>query len=130
LIASVVVMVMALSIAWVWKSNQVKEYYSMMKRLETDKTNMIAENTQLRAALMDMKSITRINEIVTKDFGLTQNVSQRMFLSDPVSREKVESKLNFAVETDIPDWLENAVVGSGRVRAETRKNNDKQAIDK
>ncbi len=38
---------MTLAIAWVWKSNQVKEYYSRMKRLETDKTNMIAENTQI-----------------------------------------------------------------------------------
>ncbi len=70
---------------------------------------------------MDLKSITRINEIVTKDFGLTQNVSQRRFLSDPVSKEKVDTKLGFALKTKCPDWLENAVVGSGRVRAETQK---------
>jgi hypothetical protein len=130
MIAGFVIVVMTLSIAWVWKSNQVKEYYAQMKRLETDKTNMITENMQLRASLMDLKSITRIDEIVTKDFGLTQNVSHRQFLQDPVIKDKIESKLAFASDDKIPDWLEDAVVGSGRVRAETQKKNDKQAIDK
>jgi hypothetical protein len=130
MIASIVVIVMTLSIAWVWKSNQVKEYYAQMKRLETDKTNMITENMQIRASLMDLKSISRIDEIVTSDFGLTQDVSRRRFLPDPVTKDKIESKLAFASEDKIPDWLEDAVVGSGRVRAETQKKNDKQAIDK
>jgi hypothetical protein len=130
MIAGFVIVVMSLCIAWVWKSNQVKEYYAQMKRLETDKTNMITENMQIRASLMDLKSITRIGEIVTKDFGLTQNVSHRQFLQDPVIKDKIESKLVFASEDKIPDWLEDAVVGSGRVRAETQKKNDKQAIDK
>jgi hypothetical protein len=129
-IAGIVVVVMALAIAWVWKSNQVKEYYAKAKRLETDKTNMVAENTQLRAALMDLKSISHIDDIATKEFGLTQNVSERHFLPDPVSKEKIDLKLNFASEDKIPDWLEDAVVGSGRVRAETQKKNDKQALDK
>jgi hypothetical protein len=130
MIAGFVIVVMSLSIAWVWKSNQVKEYYAQMKRLETDKTNMITENMQIRASLMDLKSISHVDEIVTRDFGLTQNVSQRRFLQDPVIKDKIESKLAFASEDKIPDWLEDAVVGSGRVRAETQKKNDKQAIDK
>ena len=121
---------MALAIAWVWKSNQVKEYYAKVKRLETDKTNMITENTQLHAALMDLKSLSRIDEIATKNFGLTLDVSERHFLADPVSKDKFDNKLIFASEDKIPEWLEEAIVGSGRVRAETQKKNDKQAIDK
>ena len=82
---------------------------------------MITENMRLRAGLMDLKSISHINAIATEELGLTQEVSQRIFLADPVEPEKIESRTQFVIDTEIPDWLENAIVGSGRVRAESRK---------
>jgi hypothetical protein len=118
---SVPIFVLILSLAWIWKSNQVKENYAAMKKLETQKTNLIAENLRLRAGLMDLKSLSEINKVVTTLFGLTQNVSARLFLSDPVDPEKKYDKINFAVEKDIPDWLETAVTGSDHVKAETPK---------
>jgi len=120
-IVSVPIFVLILSLAWIWKSNQVKENYAAMKKLETQKTNLIAENLRLRAGLMDLKSLSEINKVVTTLFGLTQNVSARLFLSDPVDPEKKYDKINFAVEKDIPDWLETAVTGSDHVKAETPK---------
>ncbi len=114
-------MVLVLALAWVWKSNMVKENYAAMKRLETEKANLIAENMRLRAALMDSKSLSEIGKIVSAEYGLTQNVSERIFLSDPVKRDKKESKIQFASDRSIPDWLETAVMGTDRVNAESLK---------
>jgi hypothetical protein len=107
-----------LALSWVWKSNQVKDYYKELKELETERTNLISENMRLRANLMDLKSLSNINAVVTERFGLTQSVSQRIFLADPVEPRKSENKSGFAGDIEIPDWLENAVIGSGRIRAE------------
>ena len=111
---------MTLALAWVWKSNQVKEYYSIMRKLETEKMNLISENTRLRANLMDLKSLSQVDLVVTTKFGLTQDVSRRIFFDDPVKTEK-KNRANFAAEPEIPGWLEDAVIGSGRVRAESRR---------
>jgi hypothetical protein len=120
-IVAIPILVLILSLAWIWKSNQVKENYANMKKLEVQKSNLIAENMRLKASLMDLKSISQIDKIVTVVYGLTQNVSGRLILSDPVTRAKKIDKLNFAGDGEMPDWLENAVVGSGRVRAEEPK---------
>jgi hypothetical protein len=114
--------IMSLALLWVWKSNQVKDYYAKMKLLETERTNLIAENMRLQASLQDLKSLSAINKVVTSRFGLTQNVSQRIFLSDPVAKNREPSKLELVGdEKDLPDWIDNAVFGSGRVRAESEK---------
>jgi hypothetical protein len=111
-----------LALVWVWKSNQVKDYYAKMRRLEIEKKDLISENMRLRANLLDLKSLSQISKVVTEQYGLTQNVSQRIFISDPVTPEKKQSKLEFVGDMkDVPDWLDNAISGSGRVRAESKK---------
>lgn len=92
-----------------------------MRRLEAEIMDLNAENSRLGAGLADLKSLSWINKIVTEQFGLTQNVSQRISLPDPVTVQKVESRSGFAVQRDIPDWLEEAVTGSGKIRAEPPK---------
>jgi hypothetical protein len=110
--------VLMLALVWVWKSNQVKEYYSGVKRLETQRKDLMAENMRIRANLLDLKSISEISKVMA-DYGLTQNVSQRIFLSDPVAPEKKPSKLEFVDDmNNVSDLLDNAISGSGRVRAE------------
>jgi regulator of replication initiation timing len=120
-LALIPAVMLGLALSWVWKSNQVKDYYKQMKKLETERANLISENMRLRAELTDLKSLSHINAIVTREFGLTQNVSERIFLADPVAPEKKQSKIEFAAEMDMPDWLETAVIGSGRIRAEQPK---------
>ena len=120
-------MVLGLALAWVWKSNQVKDHYKLVKKLETQRADLISENMRLRAELTDLKSLSQINSVVTKRFGLTQNVSERIFLTDPVTPVKNRSKTEFAGDIDMPDWLETAVTGSGRVRAEPAKDVEKKA---
>jgi hypothetical protein len=124
-ISIIPLMILGLALLWVWKSNMVKEYSAAAKKLETDRANLVAENMRIRADLLDIKSISQINSVVTKEYGLTQNVSQRIFISDPVPPEKEASKVNFAGNDDIPDWLETAVMGSGSVRAESNKSPQK-----
>lgn len=114
--------ILALALVWVWKSNQVKDYYAEVKRLATERQDFIAENMRIRASLLDLKSLSAINKVVTQRFGLTQNVSQRIFISDPVAPEKKQSRPDFVGDMkDAPDWLDNAIFGSGRIRAESEK---------
>jgi hypothetical protein len=114
--------ILMLALVWVWKSNQVKDYYAKMRRLEIEKKDIISENMRLRGSLMDLKSLSQISKVVTQEYGLTQNVSERIFVMDPVTPEKKQSKLAFAGDMkDVPDWLDNAISGSGRVRAESEK---------
>lgn len=104
----------------VWKSNQVKDYYARMRRLEIERGNYIAENARLHANLLELKSIASIHKVVTEQFGLTQNVSQRIFLTDPVAAKKKQDKSYLVVKDNgIPEWIDNSVFGSGRVRAES-----------
>jgi hypothetical protein len=116
---------LALALAWVWKADQVKESYSIMKGLETEKTNLISENMRLRADLLDLKSLSRVSAIATARFGLTQNVSSRIFINDPVAPER-KDRAKFAAAVEAPGWLDDAVIGSGRVRAEPGKKKGKE----
>jgi hypothetical protein len=112
--------VLALSLLWVWKSNQVKENYAQMKRLETERGNLISENMKLKSNLQEIKSLSAINKIVTEKYGLTHNVSRRIFLTDPVMTAQQPNKLNLVGDMrDLPDWIDNSIFGSGRVRAES-----------
>jgi hypothetical protein len=117
-IALIPIIPLGLALTWVWKSNQIKDHYKHLKKLETERANLISENMRLRTELTDLKSLSRVNAVVTREFGLTQNVSERIFLADPVKREKKPGKLEFAGDMVVPDWLETAVVGSGRILAE------------
>jgi cell division protein FtsL len=109
---------LGLALSWVWKSNQVKDYYRGLKKLETERTNLVSENMRLRVELTELKSRSRIDAVVTREFGLTLDVSERIILTDPVAREKKPSRLEFASGAETPDWLETAIVGSGRIRAD------------
>jgi hypothetical protein len=120
-------MVMGLALTWVWKSNQVKEYYLKMRKLENQRSDLVSENMRLRADLMDLKSLSRIDDLVTREFGLTQNVSQRIFLLDPVRGEKKPGSLEFVGDMEIPGWIETAIIGSGGVMADSPKHAPKKA---
>jgi hypothetical protein len=110
--------VLLLALAWVWKSNQVKDYYAGVRKLETQRKDLMAENMSLKASLLDLKSLSEVSKVMA-EYGLTQNVSQRIFLSDPVTPEKKPSKLEFVDDmNNVSDLLDNAISGSGRVRAE------------
>ncbi len=115
--------VFSLALLWIWKANKVKEYYAEVRRLQTEKVGMIAENSRLKGQLMDLKSISAIDKVVTEQFGLTQNVARRITLTDPVAAEpKKETKLNFASdEIDLLDRVEEAVVTQGKALADPKK---------
>jgi hypothetical protein len=120
---AVALSILMLALVWVWKSNQVKDFYARMKKVETERKDLVAENMRLRGTLLDLKSLSAMGKFA-REFGLTQNVSRRIFLSDPVQQEKKPGKFDFANETEVvPDWLDNAISGSGRVRAESDKGN-------
>jgi hypothetical protein len=121
-VSFVPLLVLALALLWIWKSNEVKAYYATKKKLETEKVGMIAENARLRGQLMDLKSISAIDKIVTEQFGLTQNVARRIIITDPVPTEKTDDKLNFAsTKPDLTDWLEDIVANSSKVMADSPK---------
>ncbi len=116
---AIVLGILSLAFVLVWKSNQVKDYYAKMRRLEIERGNYIAENAALHAKLLELKSIASIHKVVTRQFGLTQNVSQRIFLTDPVAGNKKRANNEMVLyDKGIPDWIDNSVFGSGRVRAE------------
>lgn len=112
-------LIFALGLLMIWKSNRVKDYYSDIKRLEKTRDELISENSESRAVLMDLKSITRVGAIVKK-YGLTQNVSERLTIKVPKVRD-VEGSRKFFVNMDIfADWLEEAVFKSGQINAQER----------
>jgi hypothetical protein len=120
-------LVMGLLLSWVWKSNQVTDYSQRLKKLETRRDDLKSENTRLSAELADLKSLSRIHVVVTREYGLTQNVAQRIFLADPVTPKKKHGRLEFASETGILDWLETTMAGSNVTRADSPKPNRKSA---
>ncbi len=126
-IALIPIVPLGLALTWVWKSNQIKDHYRRLKKLEIERANLISENMRVRTELTDLKSLTHINAVVTREFGLTQNVSERIFLADPVKRENKPSKHEFAGDLNVPNWLETAVVGSGGIRAEEPENPGEKA---
>ena len=106
-----------LSLIWVWKADMVKEYYSQMKNLEEQKKVLQRENARLSGQLSELKSLTRVDRIVTERFGLTQNVAGRMTIEDPVRRRPAEERFLLVDNEKISDWLERAVFQSGSISA-------------
>lgn len=114
--------ILGVALGLIWKSNAVKDRYAAMKRLDTRRLDLIAENSRLRAQLLDLKSLSAINKVVTEQYGLTQNVSERVLLRDPVTAVRDKERTNFAAaKPDIYDWLEGAVINSGKVLADPPK---------
>lgn len=122
LLGIIPVLVLLLSLAWIWKADKVKEYYSTMKHFEARKKTLTTENSRLKGELTELKSLTNVNNVVTKQFGLTQNVSSRVFFRDPIKPRGRMSKFHLVDMPEITDWLEQAVFKSGYITAEEPKN--------
>ncbi len=122
LLGIIPILVLLLSLAWIWKADKVKEYYSTMKNLEDREKSLATENSRLKGELTELKSLTKVNKVVTKRFGLTQNVSSRVFLQDPIKPAGRVSRFHLVDMQEITDWLERAVFKSGHVTAEEQKN--------
>lgn len=119
------VLALFLSLAWVWKANRVKDYYSRMKLLEETRKSYEVENSKLHSRLAELKSLASIDREVTRRFGLTQSVAGRTFLYDPVKSTGPRYSFDFVDMDDVTDWLENAVVRSGSVKAGEEKEEKK-----
>jgi hypothetical protein len=115
-----VIIIFALGLLMIWKSNKVKDDYSKTKKLEKAKNELIAEISEYRAELMDLKSISHVGKVVRK-YGLTQNVAERLTIEIP--RDKgMEYDRKLLVDMDsFADWLEEAVLRSGKVNAGEQK---------
>ncbi len=122
LLGIIPILVLLLSLAWIWKADKVKEHYSTMKNFEVRKKTLRTENSRLKGELAELKSLTNVNSIVTKRFGLTQNVSSRVFFHDPIKPTGRMSKFHLVDMPEITDWLERAVFKSGYITAEEQKN--------
>lgn len=114
-----------LALVWIWKANKVKEYYSRMRELEESMKVIQADNSQLRNELSKMKSLMAVKEIATGRLKLTQDVSGRIFLEDPVESPKKDKSFNFVDMDDVTDWLEDVVVRSSKVTAQERSEEKK-----
>lgn len=115
-----IVMIFALGLLMIWKSNKVKDYYSRTRDLEKSKGELISEISEYKAELMDLKSITQVGEVVKK-YGLTQNVSERLKIEIPAIGKNGDTRRLF-VNTDIfAEWLEEAVFRSGKINARERR---------
>lgn len=110
-----------LSLIWVWKADMVKEYYSRMKNLEEKKNVLQRENARLSGELSDLKSLTRVDRVVTERFGLTQNVDDRKTIVDPVKSRSVSERFLLVDTEGITDWLESAVFQSNSISAKERE---------
>ena len=93
-----------------------------MKNLEIRRKTLTTENSRLKSELTKLKSLTNVNKVVTRQFGLTQNVSSRVFLQDPVKPAGRVSRFHLVDMQEITDWLERAVFKSGHVTAEEQQN--------
>ncbi len=114
-------MIFSLCLLMVWKANKVKDYYARTKNLEDVKSRLISENSGLRASLMDIKSLSAVGKIVTRRFGLTQKVSGRLQVKDPVVPSRVEDRTDFVNMDVVADAIEDAVFRAGKVTAEEQK---------
>ncbi|MEE9553774.1 MAG: hypothetical protein V3W18_05700 [candidate division Zixibacteria bacterium] len=117
LILLIPTLVLLLSLAWIWKANKVKDYYSEMKKLEKDKKALDYDNSRLKTGLAELKSLMVVDKTVSRRLGLTQKVSGRIFLEDPVKSSGAETKFDFVDMDDVTDWLEGEVLRSGKVNA-------------
>jgi len=116
---------LSLSLFWIWKANRVKELYSQMKRLDETKKILEADNSQLQTELTELKSLIAVDKVATRQLYLTQNVHGRIYLQDPVKATSQGKAFDFVSMDDITDWLEEAVVRSGKVTAKERSSETK-----
>jgi len=113
----VALLALALSLAWIWKANRVKELYSQMKKMDETKKILAADNTQLQMELTELKSLIAVDKVATRKLCLTQNVHGRIYLQDPVKRTTPGKAFDYVNIDKVTDWLEDAVVRSGKVTA-------------
>lgn len=109
--------VLGLSLAWIWKANRVKEYYANMKTLEETRKAIRFEIAQSKNELSKLKSLTSVDSAVTAQLRLTQNVSARIFLDDPVRPSRGGKKYDFVDMDEVADWLESEAVRAGKAAA-------------
>jgi cell division protein FtsL len=121
-----IILVFALGLLMIWKSNKVKDYYSTTKKLEKFKGELISEISEYKAELMDLKSITRVGEVVKK-YGLTQNVSERLKIEIPAIEDKKHDRMSFVNMDIFAEWLEEAVFRSGKINARENSSNSSKA---
>jgi len=114
-----------LSLVWIWKADRVKDYYSRMKSLEDECKTLTSDNAKLKSELMNFKSLTSIDHAVRRDLNLTQKVKSRIFLQDPVTGNERKRALDLVDMDKISNWLEDAVVKSGRVTAKENNGGEK-----
>lgn len=88
-----------------------------MKNLEGQKEILQRENAGLKSELSELKSLARIDRVVTERFGLTQDVAGRMTIEDPVRHRPVNERFFFVDSEEITDWLERAVFQSNSISA-------------
>jgi len=74
---------------------------------------------------MNFKSLTSIDHAVRRDLNLTQKVKSRIFLQDPVTGNERKRALDLVDMDKISNWLEDAVVKSGRVTAKENNGGEK-----
>jgi len=96
-----------------------------MKQLEELKKTLVTDNSRLRTELMNSKSLTAVDYTVTRDLNLTQKVESRLFLTDPVKYSGHKKPFDFVDMDDVTDWLEDAVVRSGKVTAKENSEDGK-----
>ena len=116
----IVTFLFALGLLMIWKSYMVKDYYSKTRALEKQKGELISEMDELKARLMDLKSISRVGEEV-KRFGLTQKVSGRMTIKFRKTDDDTQNRNSFVTMDQVADWLEDAVFKSGQVTAQEKE---------
>jgi hypothetical protein len=117
----VAVLFLAVCLGSIWKTDLVKSNYRAMIDLEKAKKDIIAENTRMKADLQDRKSLSSIDNVVTKRFGLTQNVSSRLYLEDPVKRDNIPDPKYFVDIDKLVETAEDMMFGAGQANAKTNK---------
>jgi hypothetical protein len=111
--------ILLICLAWIWKADRVKAYSSIIRQLESQKKEIIAENAIFKTELLKLRSFGEIEKIAGDRFGLTQKVRDRLILADPVTPAVTVTKNLFAGELKIYNWIEDAVFRSNMVTAET-----------
>ena len=111
-----VLLIFAMGLLMIWKSNEVKDNYSKTKKLEKAKSDLIAEISEYKAELLDLKSIGRAEKFAWKN-GLTQNVADRFTIEIPGELNSKYDKSRLLDMDQFADWLEDAGFKSGRIDA-------------
>ena len=121
-LGSLLCLFLFLCLVWIWKANKVGAYYHRLGVLEKEKRALATENAQHEARLAELKSIENVHYVVSIRFGLTQEVSERVFLIDPVHARPIDRSTQFVDDFKIPDWIEEAVFGTDAVYAKQNGN--------